>query len=144
MSSSGMNMPGSAAIRTPRQADSPDTGSPGEFLAAVSDFVVGVYADCLGRGPTKARAYKDRDVVICLLEDTLTKPERHLREAGRDERLLDLRAALQGTMHESLVTGMERLAGRKVVALISGRQLNPDVASEVFVLGTSLEDGAAG
>lgn len=144
MSSSGVNMRGNATVRTPQRAKAQDAGSPGEFLAAVSDFVVGVYADCLGRGPTKARSYKDRDLVICLLEDTLTKPERHLREAGRNERLLDLRVALQETMQEPLVTGMEGLAGREVIALISGRQLDPDIASEVFVLGPSLEDGAAG
>lgn len=129
-------------VRDPQRDSPQDAGSPGEFLAAVSDFVVGVYADCLGRGPTKARSYEDRDVVICLLEDTLTKPERHLREAGRDERLLDLRAALQETMQKALVTGMEGLAGREVIALISGRQLDPDVASEVFVLGSSLRNGA--
>lgn len=139
MSSSDLTMRGSAAVRPPRTDNG---GSAGEFLAAVSDLVVGVYADCLGRGPTKARSYQDRDVVVCLLEDTLTKPERHLREAGRDERLLDLRVVLRETMQETLVTGMESLAGREVISLVSGRQLEPDIASEVFVLGSSLGDGA--
>lgn len=128
-------------VRPPKPENPRIAGSAGEFLAAVSDFVVGVYADCLGRGPTKARSYRDRDVVICLLEDTLTKPERHLRDAGRDERLLDLRVALRETMQETLVTGMEALAGREVISLVSGRQLDPDIASEVFVLGSSLADG---
>jgi uncharacterized protein YbcI len=128
-------------VRPPVRDERPLAGSPGEFLAAVSDFVVGVYADCLGRGPTRSRSYKDRDVVVCLLEDTLTKPERHLREAGRNERLLDLRGALQETMREELVAGMEKLSGQRVVALISGRQLDPDIASEVFVLGPVLADG---
>src|SRR5215213_6498983 len=141
MNSSDTNTRGGAVVRPPKPENPRIAGSAGEFLAAVSDFVVGVYADCLGRGPTKARSYRDRDVVICLLEDTLTKPERHLRDAGRDERLLDLRVALRETMQETLVTGMEALAGREVISLVSGRQLDPDIASEVFVLGSSLADG---
>lgn len=108
---------------------------PGELLAAISNMVVGVYADCLGRGPTRARSYIDQNVVLCILEDTLTKPERHLQQAGREERLLDLRITLQETMHEALTTGMELLLKREVRALISGSQLDPDIASEVFVLG---------
>jgi len=142
MSSSDLTMRGSAAVRHLQPDNFRSAGSAGEFLAAVSDFVVRVYADCLGRGPTKARSYQDRDVVVCLLEDTLTKPERHLRAAGRDERLLDLRVVLRETMQEALVTGMESLAGREVISLVSGRQLEPDIASEVFVLGPSLGDGA--
>jgi uncharacterized protein YbcI len=143
MSSSGPDTREGVTLRPPQSDGRPVKGSAGEILAAVSHFVVGVYTDCLGRGPTEARSYKDRNVVVCLLEDTLTKPERHLREAGRDERLLDLRVALQATMQEALVSGMERLAGREVVALVSGRQLDPDVASEMFVLGSCLGDGAA-
>jgi uncharacterized protein YbcI len=33
---------------------------------------------------------------------------------------------------------VERLAGRKVVAFISGNNLEPDVAAEVFVLDAPL------
>lgn len=107
----------------------------GELLAEISNMVVGVYADCLGRGPTKARSFIDDDVVLCLLEDTLTKAERTLQDSGREERLLELRASLQETMHDSLIAGMERVMGRPVEALISGYQVNPDVVSEVFILG---------
>jgi uncharacterized protein YbcI len=111
----------------------------GALLAAVSNMVVGIYADCLGRGPTRARSYIDHDVILCLLEDTLTKPERRLQGLGRDERLLELRATLQQTMQTELIGGMERLVGRQVKALVSGSQMDPDIASEVFVLGESLD-----
>jgi uncharacterized protein YbcI len=110
----------------------------GEILAVVSNIVVGVYADCLGRGPTKARSYMDGDIIVCLLEDTLTKAERRLRDSGEEGRLLELRTTLQSTMRSGLVTGIEGLMKRRVKALISGTQLDPDIASEVFVLGESL------
>ena len=138
MHHSGRDAPALGGARRGRdgQGEVPsDPASHGELLAAVSNLVVGVYADCLGRGPTKARSFKEQDVVVCLLEDTLTKAEQRLRQAGRDERLLDLRTTLQESMHEALIAGMEGLIGREVVALISGRQLDPDIASEVFVLG---------
>jgi Na+-translocating membrane potential-generating system (MpsC) len=56
--------------------------SRGELLAAVSNMVVAVYADHLGRGPTKARTYMHDNVVISLLENSLTRAE-HLVGAGR-------------------------------------------------------------
>lgn len=116
----------------------------GELLAAISNMVVGVYANCLGRGPTRARSYMDEDVALCLLEDTMTRTERTLKDAGRSERLVELRVILQETMHAELVAGMERLLGREVKTLISGNQADPDVATEVFVLGAPLEaDGDA-
>jgi uncharacterized protein YbcI len=115
----------------------------GELLAEISNMVVGVYADCLGRGPTRARSYIDHDVILCLLEDTLTKPERQLISSGNTARLLELRAMLQATMEEPLVTGMERLMGRRVKAVISGRQIEPDVVTEVFILGEALEEPSA-
>ena len=110
----------------------------GELLAAVSNMVVGVYADSLGRGPTRARSYIDQDVVLCLLEDTLTKPERQLQGSGRGERVDEVRGALQQSMQKALVAGMEQLLGRRVKVLISGSQLDADIASEVFVLGGEL------
>lgn len=110
----------------------------GELLAEISNMVVGVYADCLGRGPTRARSYIDNDVVLCLLENTLTKPERQLQMAGSKARLLELRVMLQQSMEDALATGMERVMGRKVTAVVSGRQLDPDIASEVFLLGAPL------
>jgi len=118
--------------------------NPGELLAAISNIVVGVYADCLGRGPTRARSYMDQNVVLCLLEDTLTPSERALCEAGQRERLLELRIVLNDAMRDELTSRIEKLLGREVKALVSGTQLAPDVASEVFVLGEPLPDRNGG
>jgi len=131
------------ALQAPQPDNHQIAALTGVSLAAVSDLVVGVYADCLGRGPTKARSYNDGDIVVCLLEDTMTKLERHLRKEGRGEILLGLRVALEKKMQEALGAGMEALAGREVLAVVSGRQLNPDIASEVFVMGALLRDGTA-
>lgn len=103
-------------------------------------MVVGVYADHTGRGPTKARTYIDEDLVVCLLEDTLTRAERTLHEKGRGQRLTELRALMQEEIREPLVEGMERLSGRRVRGMVSGSQLSPDLASHVFLLGEQLAE----
>lgn len=109
----------------------------GEQLAEISNMVVAVYADFLGRGPTKARTYASDGVVTCLLEDTLTRAEQSLIDSGREEAVLEVRNSLQATMREELVKAMERLTEQRVKAMISGTQLDPDVTTQVFVLDES-------
>ena len=114
------------------------TNSPqGEQLAEISNMVVAVYADYLGRGPTKARTYATDGVVTCLLEDTLTRAEQSLIDSGREAAVLEVRNSLQATMREELVKAMERLTEQRVTAMISGTQLDPDVTTQVFVLDES-------
>lgn len=106
----------------------------GELLAEISNMVVAVYADYLGRGPTKARTYATDGVVTCLLEDTLTRAEQSLIASGRESAVLEVRNSLQETMRDELVKAMERLTEFRVKAMISGTQLEPDVTTQVFVL----------
>jgi uncharacterized protein YbcI len=111
------------------------TNSPqGEQLAEISNMVVAVYADYLGRGPTKARSYATDGVITCLLEDTLTRAEQSLIASGRESAVLEVRNSLQETMRDELVKAMERLTEFRVKAMISGTQLDPDVTTQVFVL----------
>ena len=120
------------------------TNSPqGEQLAEISNMVVAVYADYLGRGPTKARTYVTDGVVTCLLEDTLTRAEQSLIESGRESAVLEVRNSLQETMREELVSAMEKLTENRVRAMISGTQLDPDVTTQVFVLDQVRSGGIA-
>ena len=112
----------------------------GELLGAISNMVVGVYADCLGKGPTRARSVVDHDVVLCLLENTLTKPERLLLLSEQSSALLTTRTLLQNAMRKPLIAGVEQLTGRRVETMVSGRQLEPDLMTEVFVLGGAVEN----
>jgi uncharacterized protein YbcI len=41
-------------------------------------------------------------------------------------------------MEQTLVAAVEQLTGRKVVAFLSDNQIDPDMASEVFVLDRSV------
>jgi uncharacterized protein YbcI len=116
------------------------TPGTGTMLEAISKLEVGLYADHVGRGPTKARSYINGDIVVCLMEDTLTRAEKTLVKSGRGETVIEIRAALRETMREDLIAGVERLTGRRVLALNSGGNLEPDVISDLFVLGNSISD----
>jgi uncharacterized protein YbcI len=112
----------------------PTSSSSGELLEAVSNLVVRIYADHVGRGPTKARAYADRDIIVCVMEDTMTKAERTLVNSGRGAAVMQVRDALQETMREELATGIEELTGRRVIAQNGTATLDPDVKSDLFIL----------
>lgn len=109
--------------------------SDGEQLAAISNLVVKVFADHMGRGPTKVRSYIVEDIVVCLLEDTMTRSERELVGSGNEPIVLETRAVFQQTMRTELSEGIEALLGRRVIAFLSGNDLGADISAEVFVLG---------
>jgi uncharacterized protein YbcI len=106
--------------------------------AMISTESVQLLHEYTGRGPTKAKTTISDSLVTVLLADTLTKGERKLADAGRGDRVLQLRHDFQLVMREELVDIIERNLGRKVTAFMSQNHIDPDYAIEVFVL-----DGAA-
>jgi uncharacterized protein YbcI len=110
----------------------------GELNAAISNAIVRLLSEYAGRGPTKARTIHSGKLVLCVLEDTLTRAERSLSVGGHSEVVLDGRHALQDTMQEAMTAAVERLTGRNVVAMMSTNHIDPDFAAEVFVLDEPL------
>ena len=106
----------------------------GERGAAISKLVVRLVSEYTGRGPTKARSYLNDDLVTIVLRDNLTKGERSLVQDGKGELILEVRLAFQQTMRADLVSGIEQITGRKVVAFLSANHMDPDIAVESFVL----------
>ena len=118
-----------------RQHDSPGPGRDGGALtAAISEAVVRLLAETTGRGPTKARTTIDRDLIIVMLQDTLTSGERYLAGSDREEQVLATRRAFQEAMRTDYVAAIEDLAGRPVIAFMSANHIDPDLAAEIFVL----------
>ena len=61
----------------------------GELAAAISNTIVGVLARTTGRGPTKAKTTLGENGVFVVLQDTLTRGERTLAEAGEGAAVLE-------------------------------------------------------
>jgi uncharacterized protein YbcI len=102
--------------------------------AAISKTVVRLMADASGRGPTKARTTIDRDLVVVVLQNSLTSGERYLAHNGRTEHVLETRRAYQDAMSSDCITSIEDLTGRTVLAFMSANHIDPDLAAEVFIL----------
>jgi uncharacterized protein YbcI len=118
---------------------SPNTTLKGGALnAAISNAVVRLFRENVGKGPTKARTIHSGKFVLCVLEDAMTKAERTLATHGKEDYVLGMRHALQETMHDELNAAVQALTGRKVVAFMSANHVDPDVAAEVFVLDESV------
>ena len=111
-------------------AESRDTS----VSAAISRKSVQVLMEYTGRGPTRAHTVINRDSIMVLLKDTLTKGERSLAASGMAEDVLSTRQRYQSVMREDLIGVVEECSGRKVVAFISGNHIDPDFAAEIFVL----------
>ena len=106
----------------------------GGLNAAISNRVVQLTRDYVGRGPTKARTFVNGDVVVTVLQDTLTRAERSLTSDGKGETVTSLRQQFQRTMRPALSAAVEDLTGRRVIAFLSDNHIEPDIAVEAFVL----------
>ncbi len=106
----------------------------GPLNAAISKAVVNAFHEYIGRGPTKARTSIRDDLVVCLLENSLTKAEQSLVADGREQLVLDTRRAFQHTMRADLVAAVEALTKRRVIAFMSNNHIDPDIATETFLL----------
>ena len=106
----------------------------GELAAAVSNAVVRALASTTGRGPTKARTTFGDNAVFVVLQDTLTRGERTLADAGEEDAVLRLRRLWQKVIREDCSRAIEELTGRRVIGFMSDNHIDPDIAVEVFIL----------
>jgi uncharacterized protein YbcI len=113
------------------------------ILADISREMVRLYKEQFGRGPTKARTdWAGPDVLITVLEDTLTPAERNLTRLGEHQRVRDMRTFFQYATVEDFCEPIERHTGRKVRAFLSAIDTQvAGLAMETFVLYPEGYDG---
>ena len=102
--------------------------------SAIASYLVRVTAEYTGRGPTRVRVHMHEDLITVVMVDTLTKGERSLVRDGEADLVLRLRRAFQCTMKPLFVNAVEQITGRTVAAFLSDNHIDPDVATETFVL----------
>jgi uncharacterized protein YbcI len=107
----------------------------GMQTAELSNAMVRIYKEQLGRGPTKAHSvFASPNLVICTLEDSLTTAEQRMVDAGEHQRVRDIRNFFQHAADRNFVDTVEQITGRSVRAFVSGTDTQHDVSSEVFYL----------
>jgi uncharacterized protein YbcI len=110
----------------------PQSGN--SLYAAISNANVRLLREYTGRGPTKARTTIRDNVVLVMLEQTLTKGEQVLVDKGRIENVLALRREYQEAMRDEISSEVGKLTGRNVMAMMSANHIDPDLAAEIYVL----------
>jgi uncharacterized protein YbcI len=106
----------------------------GERLAAISNAVVGIFSECYGRGPTKAKSYVFDNYVLCVLEDLLTTVERTLVERGQEDLVRTVRLTFQEAVSDRFMDAVGEIMGRKVISYHSQVIFDPPMGFEIFVL----------
>jgi uncharacterized protein YbcI len=89
--------------------------------AQISNEMVRLYKEHFGRGPVSVKtSWADPNVLICVLESTLTPVERNMVRMGEHGRLRDTRLFFQYATVDEFCQPVERLTGRTVRAFVSG------------------------
>ncbi|NLT06523.1 MAG: DUF2294 family protein [Solirubrobacterales bacterium] len=108
---------------------------PGEVLASISNRVVGLMREAVGKGPTRCKTHwAGDDIVIVVLGGGFLASEQTLYEAGREDQVKANRAAIQEVLEQEMRKIIEEHVGRRVTAFMSTQHQNPDVQLEIFML----------
>jgi uncharacterized protein YbcI len=105
----------------------------GELAARIANTVVRALARTTGRGAMRAKTTLGDNGVFVVLQDSLTRGEQTLADAGEGQAVLDLRRRWQRVMQADVSREIEELR-RKVIGFMSDNHIDPDLAVEVFVL----------
>lgn len=117
-----------AAMREPTP---PHNGS---LRKDISNAIVGLYKEHLGKGPLKCRTYLQPELVVVVLAGGYTSAEQTLFEAGKWYEVRRVRQIWQDAMQVRFIDAIEALSGRKVKAFMSANHQDPDLSVEMFVL----------
>jgi uncharacterized protein YbcI len=106
----------------------------GELLADVSNAIVAIFAECYGRGPTKAKSYFFDEYLITVLDDLLTTVEETLVSNGKENLVREVRLTFQEAVADRFKTAVTEVTGRKVLTYHSQVTFHPARGFEIFVL----------
>jgi uncharacterized protein YbcI len=119
----------------PRRILQSKSSAHGEVLTAISDGMVALLKEFYGHGPTRAKSYYEDDLVVCVLRGGFSRVEQTLLDGGRGIAVIQQRMEFQEVMRERFAKVIEDATGRPVIGFMSGNQQEPDLMSEVFILG---------
>jgi uncharacterized protein YbcI len=121
----------------------PASPGQGELRQQLSNAIVALFKQYLGRGPSDCRTYLEPDLVIVVLVGGYTAAERTLFEAGKWHDVRHARLAWQDSMEVRFIDTIEGLTRRTVTAFLSANRQDPDISVELFVLDKGPLGGVA-
>jgi uncharacterized protein YbcI len=106
----------------------------GQLRTAIANALVGLKKQYYGRGPTAAKTYLCDDYVFVVMENGMTRNERTLLDAGREQLVREYRLSFQEAVTETITSTVSELTGRRVIGYHSQIVFDPDRVFEIFVL----------
>jgi uncharacterized protein YbcI len=111
----------------------PDVLARPQSTQALSNAIVGWYADKFGRGPTKAKTYIEDDHATVILGEVQTTVEQTLAANGEGALVKEVRRRVKAVHRSELSSLVEQTTGRKVVAMHSDHDPGTDTGVYVFL-----------
>lgn len=112
-----------------------DERTGGEVLASISNQMVRLMREAVGKGPTRCKTHwAGDDILIVELGGGYLTAERTLFAAGREDQVKANRDALQEVLETEMRKIVEAHVGRRVAAFMSTHHQGPDIQLEIFVL----------
>lgn len=112
----------------------PPAHSEGDLEQRISAAVARLYLDTFGKGPLHAVTFINGDVVTTVLHEVFTGAELAMVAGGRADSVLTTRVLWQHATDAAFKDVIKAVTGRRVLTVVSGFELQDDVATEVFVL----------
>lgn len=114
------------------------------MLLEVAAAVARSYRERFGRVPTQVRAaFCSNDALVVVARGILTYRERSFNTPADHMRLRESRTLLQYASPSTFTEPVEQVTGRRVVALVSGIDVQSNIATETFILEPQPESNAA-
>jgi uncharacterized protein YbcI len=102
-------------------------------LSRVSSEMVQAMRRHYGKGPVSAKSYLVDDLLFVVMRGGMTRAERTMLDAGREDSVRGFRQEFESEMAEPLIRMIERVTGRHVVNYHSQVLFDPDMTIEIFV-----------
>jgi uncharacterized protein YbcI len=104
---------------------------------AISNGIGSMHREHYGRGADRIRTLIHQDVVMTRLEDCFTTVEKKMIAEGAFVQVRQTRTMFQDWMRPHFTEIVEGATGRSVEAFFSQVTHDPDMAVEVFLLGSA-------
>jgi uncharacterized protein YbcI len=116
-----------------------------ELLAAISNSVVAILREHIGRGSVKVKTYVCGDMVVVVMRGNgFTSLEQQILDVDDPDPVLAMRSDFPRRLASRFAEAITELAGRSVVARFSPAPVAPDSRVAVFFLDGPVEGvGAA-
>lgn len=109
------------------------TDLPADVSTGISESVTGLFLDKFGKGPMQVDTFVQGDVAVTIMRDVLTVAEQTMVASGRRDSVLNTRMLWQQATDHMFKAAVSEAAGRRVLTVISGFEVEQEMASEVFL-----------